>query len=385
MVTQAGTGPAPALPWLASPLREALAQRHGHALLVQGPQGVGQFEFCLALAQAWLCESPLSARASGQSDPRPCGHCAGCRLTMARSHPDLLVLLPEALQVSMGWNSAQDDSSATSEKASKAKPSKEIKVDAVRAAVLFSQTTASRGQGKVVVIHPAERMNGIAANALLKTLEEPPGPAKFLLSCSSAEALLPTIRSRCQALPLALPDAAVATAWLTSHGVAGARALLDATGGQPLDAAEWAAEGLTAEMWTAFPKQIARGEVGAWGAWPLARSVDMLQKLCHDAMRLSVGASPRYFPLACLPATPNVQALTRWAVELQRITRQAEHPWSLPLAVEALALQARRALAGLPSDVPGPTGFPGAAGKPPGAGSGRRPMGATSQSLHLDA
>ena len=84
----------------------------------------------------------------------------------------------------------------------KKQPSKEIKVEAVRGAVAFAQTTPAREAGKVVVLHPAERMNGIAANALLKTLEEPAGSARFILSCSAPEALLPTIRSRCQAFAL---------------------------------------------------------------------------------------------------------------------------------------------------------------------------------------
>ena len=61
-----------ALPWLEEPLRRALATQRGHALLIHGPQGVGQFELALTLAQAWLCESEEGAR--------PCGRCASCRL-----------------------------------------------------------------------------------------------------------------------------------------------------------------------------------------------------------------------------------------------------------------------------------------------------------------
>ncbi|WP_393937458.1 hypothetical protein [Piscinibacter sakaiensis] len=100
-----------------------------------------------------------------------------------------------------GW-AAEEGGEA---RASKAKPSREIKVDAVRAAVAFAQSTASRGRSKVVLVHPAEDMNGIAANALLKTLEEPPGAARFILCSAAPAALLPTIRSRCQAVPLAPP------------------------------------------------------------------------------------------------------------------------------------------------------------------------------------
>ncbi|HZE90255.1 MAG TPA: DNA polymerase III subunit delta', partial [Rhizobacter sp.] len=150
---------------MAQPLQNALRTQRGHALLIHGPQGIGQFELALTLAQAWLCETEPTAQ--------PCGVCASCRLVQARSHPDLLVLLPEALRESLGWDSGEEGADAEA-KASKAKPSKDIKVEAVRKAVGFAQSTSARGRAKVVLVHPAERMNAIAANTLLKTLEEPP-------------------------------------------------------------------------------------------------------------------------------------------------------------------------------------------------------------------
>src|SRR5205814_7578840 len=176
----------------------------------------------------------------------------------------------------------------------KRKPSKDIRVDEVRLAIAFAQSTSARGHGKVVVLHPAERMNSVSANALLKTLEEPPGDSKLLLSCAAPDALLPTIRSRCQAIPLALPDATVATRWLAERSVAQPEVMLAATGGQPQDALDWVQEGIDARQWLALPQQIARGDVGTLVSWPLPRVVDMLQKLCHDAMRLASGSAPRY-------------------------------------------------------------------------------------------
>ena len=142
-------------PWLAEPLRQALATRRGHALLVHGPRGVGQFELSVALAQAWLCETESVPLAS-----RPCSVCASCRLVRARSHPDLLVLLPEALREAVGWGGAagEGEEGGESGKSTK-KPSKEIRVEAVRAAIGFATTTSARGRGKVLVVHPAERMN----------------------------------------------------------------------------------------------------------------------------------------------------------------------------------------------------------------------------------
>ena len=327
------------LPWLAEPVREALATQHAHALLIHGPQGVGQFELALTLAQAWLCEAA--------QDSRPCGRCASCRLVQSRSHPDLLVLLPEALRESLGWASGDegDGAEATADKSSKRKPSKEIRVDEVRLAIAFAQTTSARGRGKVVVMHPAERMNGVSANALLKTLEEPPGDARLLLSCAAPDALLPTIRSRCQALPLHLPDTRVACQWLAERSVLQPEVMLAATGGQPQEALQWVQDGVDARVWAALPQQLARGEVGSLAAWPLPRAVDMLQKLCHDAMRTAAGAAPRYFPRAAMPAAAQLDALSAWARELARAARHAEHPWNAGLMIEALVQQTRQALA----------------------------------------
>jgi DNA polymerase-3 subunit delta' len=329
------------LPWLGAPLQEALRTQRGHALLIHGPQGIGQFELALTLAQAWLCETNPTVQ--------PCGTCASCHLVQAHSHPDLLVLLPEALRESMGWGGGDEPDGGEGGKASKAKPSKEIKVEAVRTAVSFAQSTSARGHRKVVLIHPAERMNAIAANTLLKTLEEPPGAARFVLSCGAPEELLPTIRSRCQAVPLALPPTDVASAWLAQHQVAQPAVLLAAAGGQPLEALEWVREGVDAVTWARLPKQLAAGEVGNLASWPLPRLVDALHKLCHDAMCLACGAAPRYFPLAALPTGAALPALAAWSRALRQTVRHAEHPWNLPVMVESLVLQARQALAAPPS------------------------------------
>ena len=304
------------LPWLAPLLRRILTTQRAHALLLHGPQGVGQFELAITLAQAWLCEA-------ADTSARPCGVCASCRLAQAHSHPDMLVLLPEALQAPLGW--AADDESAP-ERASKTKaPSKEIKVEAVRAAVNFAQTTSARGRVKVVVLHPAERMNAISANTLLKTLEEPPGNARFVLSCAAPDALLPTIRSRCQSVPMALPPIAQATEWLAGQGVADAAVMLAAAGGQPQEALEWTKQGIDAALWLRLPGLVAQGMSASVGGWPLARVVDALQKLCHDAACIAAGAAPRYFPPASIRGGAEPAALSAWMRELNRVARHAEH------------------------------------------------------------
>ena len=106
--------------------------------------------------------------------------------------------MPETVMLDMGWplsENAQDDIDSKKRKASK-----EIRVEAMREAVEFSQRTSARGRGKAVLVFPAERMNIYTANALLKTLEEPPEYAFIILNTKGLDYLLPTVVSRCQKL-----------------------------------------------------------------------------------------------------------------------------------------------------------------------------------------
>ena len=334
-----GTSEPPRLPWLAAPLQRALSTRRGHALLVHGPSGVGQFELSLLLATARLCES-----ADVAVDARPCDRCASCRLVRARSHPDLMVLVPEALREGLGWSVGSEGEEGGESTRPGKKPSKDIRVEAVRAAIAFATTTSSRGRGKALVIHPAERMNDIAANAFLKTLEEPAGEAIFVLSTAAPDALLPTIRSRCQALALAVPAAGEAIEWLEAQGVKDARTLLVACGGQPQEVLAWAALGIDAAAWRGLPDRVARGEAAALHGLPLGFAVQALQKLCHDALALACGGAPRYFPPENLPAGAELAALLAWSRALSRLAGEAEHPWIADLGVESLVEQGRQAL-----------------------------------------
>ena len=328
-------------PWLVEPLRRVLTTPHkAHALLLHGPAGVGQFQLASALAQAWLCES-----AAVPMPLRPCGSCASCRLVQSRSHPDLLVLVPEALRESLGWTTSGDDDEGGEERSGKKKkPSKEIRVEAVRGAIEFATTTSARGRGKVVVVHPAERMNPVAANAFLKTLEEPAGDARFLLCSAAADALLPTLRSRCQAIALPVPPRAGAERWLAGEGVEEPGVLLDACGGQPEEVIVWRSLGIDAAACRALPGRVARGDAAALHGLPLAAVVDILQKVCHDAAALACDAPPRYFPAGSVAGGGRLVELLRWAGELRRVAAEVEHPWGVDLSVESLVQQGREAL-----------------------------------------
>ena len=238
----AAHNPAPPVrPWIAEQTKQLLQQR-GHAWLVQGPSGLGQYSLALALVRAWLCEAPQEQGA--------CGHCASCHAIDVRTHADLCVLMPETQMLVLGWPLSEKAQSEIDDK--KRKPSKEIRVEAMRDAVEFSQRTSSRGRGKAVLVFPAEQMNTITANALLKTLEEPPGDVKFVLATESAHQLLPTIRSRCLGHTMHWPTQQVALSWMESLGIATpvATLALKAAGGRPDDATAFIESGRDPGVWT---------------------------------------------------------------------------------------------------------------------------------------
>jgi DNA polymerase-3 subunit delta' len=320
------------LPWLAAPLAQALAMRSSHALLVHGAPGAGQFEFALLLAQAWLCE------AGDLPGARPCGRCASCRMVRRRNHPDLRLVIPDQLAIALEWATAED-----LKLKSDAKPSKDIRVEQVRQAIDWSHGTAVQGHGKALLLHPAESMNHVAASALLKTLEEPAGGQRIVLTADDPQRLLPTVRSRCQRLRLALPEPAAASAWLTTQaGVAAADApvLLALAAGSPLLAREMAAEGFSADTVAALPLQVAAGDPAGLMSRPLPRVVDLLLKIAHDAACVAAGAAPHYLPAGAVPPGADLARLNAWQRSLLRAARHDEHPWNAGLLVEALVTEA---------------------------------------------
>lgn len=326
------------LPWLAPALARAQALTQAHALLAWGPEGAGQLDFALVRAQAWLCEQPQAAVLPGAG----CGRCDSCHLVRSRSHPDLLLVLPEAQRLALGWADGDDDKPR-----GEAKPSRDIRIAQLRQAIDWAQRTSGRGRGKALVIHPADAMNGPTANALLKTLEEPPGGLRIVLTSADPERLLATVRSRCQRVPLALPAAEQAVAWLRQQGVEQpqpqTQALLAAAGGSPLQALALVQEGLTPALLAELPRRVAAGDASTLAGRPLPRVIELLLKLAHDAMVQAVGGEPRFFPASSLPAGADLAVLLAWQRQLQRTARHDEHPWNAPLLVESLLSQASAA------------------------------------------
>ena len=322
-------------PWLQSQLT-SLLQRRGHAWLLQGPSGLGQYTLGLELARAWLCEAPTPQGA--------CYQCRSCHAVDVRTHADLCTLMPETLALDLSWPLDEKTQKDLDDK--KRKPSKEIRVEAARDMVAFTQQTRSGGATKVVLVYPAERMNHVTANTILKTLEEPPGECRFVLASEAAHQLLPTIRSRCQTHTLAWPSEAEALGWLQNQSVpaADATVLLRAAGGRPEDALDLAHAGLKASLWAGLPKAVLRGDVSAVSDATPSQAIAMLQKLCHDLLAVRVGSEPRFFMVADLPAAGTISSLTQWSKDLMDAARTSEHPYNAGLMFEALVARAQTAL-----------------------------------------
>src|SRR5687768_5611140 len=183
-------------PWHLAALEQLLAARERlpHALLVHGPAGIGKVQFARALAAAVLCESPRGASA--------CGRCPSCHWFSQGNHPDFREILPEA--------AAEDDEAdgeAETGKAEKAK-SLVIKIDQIRAVADFIALSTHRAGYRVLLLHPAEALQPAGANALLKTLEEPPPRTLIAMVSDRPSRLLPTLLSRCRKLALGAPPRA---------------------------------------------------------------------------------------------------------------------------------------------------------------------------------
>ena len=333
------------LPWLAGELQQAISSARGHALLAHMPLGHGPLEFALCFAQSLLCESP-----STKVGQLACGRCGSCHLVQAQLHPDMFVLLPEVDRQRLGWRLAgdrADTGESDGEGKTRKKASRQLRVDEVRLAVEWVSTSSSRGRAKVLVIHPSEKLNIIAANALLKTLEEPPAGVRMILTASDPAHLLATVRSRCQRVQIKAPLPDQCLAWLLAQGVQDlqeAQTLLRAAGGQPLGAAAMHRDGITAQVWTALPRAMMNGSAGAFPGWTVPAVVDALQRICHDAMCIAAGAEPLYFPTHGFPRIASLLVLGQWHAELSRIAKHDEHPWAEALLLESLVAQACTAL-----------------------------------------
>ncbi|HEX4599216.1 MAG TPA: DNA polymerase III subunit delta' [Burkholderiaceae bacterium] len=341
-----------ALPWNA-PARGLIGQllaRQVHAVLLHGAAGIGKLDLALDTAESLLCEER-------RPDGTACGQCAGCALTAAGNHPDLRIVRPDALAepdprgASGTAGEAGDVRPASGGAESKGRASREIRIEQVRDLSEWVTLTTHRGGPRVIVIEPTESMNLPACNALLKVLEEPPARTIFLLVSNRVEETLPTLRSRCALIRVALPPMAAAVAWLEQQGVAQARQRLLEAGGAPLVAAHAERNGLPPELRDRLLALLRKGaqltsaEVVATvpREAPLAGSVALFQRWGWDFLAFSLANTVRYHPdeiaaMRQLAATWKVTQACGWLAELRIARSFADHPLNAKLAIEGMLL-----------------------------------------------
>lgn len=239
------------LPWQISQWENLqscrVQQKLPHALLFTGVAGVGKYNFTLEFAHSLLCEQNC------------CGSCKSCKLFEAGYHPDLKIIEPV------------DD--------------KAIKIDEIRNIVSFVNYSAHVSPYKIVIINAADKMNLNAANALLKTLEEPNKKIILILVTNRPMSLPATIRSRCQTVFFPVPKKGAALKWLESQEVThdSAELLLEFAHGAPLKVLDFVEQDLLdfrKEIFQAWCELLA-GEAALVSVSQAWQKLDVAQVLFH--------------------------------------------------------------------------------------------------------
>ena len=253
------------LPWQQS-LWDDLLHRESrsglpHALMFTGPSGLGKHALALRTAHWLLC-----SRRTLEGLQHACGECHSCRLWQAGNHPDVMLCQPED-------------------------GSRQIRIEGVRRVNEFLNQTPQISPCQVVILHPAEVLNTNSANALLKTLEEPPGESFLILESERPGSVLPTIRSRCQSMMLKLPELSESIAWLQQQGIEAqlAEKALRHNHFAPLAALSWLqADGWgTHQQWLGILEQWGSGQTRLGDTMQSWKSVELYDLLSWMALLLS--------------------------------------------------------------------------------------------------
>lgn len=320
------------LPWQTASTSELLSRRGTlpHALLVTGPRGIGKRTYALNVARALLCESP-------RPDGLACGRCPSCHYVAAAQHPDLMLV--QRLEIEEDADEKKKDPYG---------------VDRIRELTEWATLTSHRGGAKAAIVYPAESLNVSAANALLKTLEEPPPDTYLLLVSHQPGRIAATLRSRCGLVAAPRPSPNEARQWLQAQGVENPAAVLAQAGGAPLRALEMADTAWQEErgVWlAALAKPLSlpsvalatRLEAGQREERKdrLGLAIDWLLAWTADLARAAAGAAPLRNPdfadaLRALAGTVAPVALFRYHRLLLRHRALVAHPLQPRLVAESL-------------------------------------------------
>ncbi|WMW78903.1 DNA polymerase III subunit delta' [Undibacterium cyanobacteriorum] len=323
----------------------AMRARMPHAILMFGSEGIGKATFAEHLAKSLLCESP-------NTDGHACGICSSCNWFDQYSHPDYRRVRPGLLDEEEAATDATESDIETEKKTAKSSkaPSKEIVIDQVRALGDFMNISTHRQGTRVVLMYPAEALNVPAANALLKSLEEPNPNTVFILVSHRLDRLLPTILSRCHKLALPMPSKEQASAWLSAQGVKDAEVWLAQQGGAPLLALEMAQSEDAREL-DDFLRALSQPDVDAslkladkMQKLEMPRTVSWLQRWLYDVFSMKQAGRLRYYPkykkeIELLASRTSNDKLMKLMKNVQDRQAIASHPLSAKLFLEDMLLE----------------------------------------------
>lgn len=324
-------------PWLEDSKQrfQQLMQATNAPVLLYGHQIKGLYNLVMEFLASTLCE----AQKLTASDA-PCGHCPACHMRLAGNHPDLRHLMPQAKALALGF---------PVELKTGTKPSQDIRIDDVRDLQNYFTTASSRGAARFVVVYPFDDMNTNTANALLKTLEEPPTGLRFILIGHRADQLLPTIRSRCQQMHLPMPTHEESIQWLDNQGVKQSDVVLSLAMNDPFEAlnlSQQAPDQLELrKKWIDWLAQTDPQPNPPIGTEKMGLPVlfDLVMRLCADCVQVSQGLQPSSFSWLTpkLLWTRNVAWIkfSRVYATLQAESRIANHPINPRLVLEFIAQQ----------------------------------------------
>ncbi|UJP06261.1 MAG: DNA polymerase III subunit delta' [Nitrosomonas sp.] len=313
----------------------------GHAILLQGRQGIGKYDFARYWAKSRLCDSPTAIQEA-------CGACLSCRWFESDAHPNFRTIVPEALTDDI-VTEASIDGDKSGQAAQKKNAGRQISIDQIRRLDSFIYLSGHQRNDKIVILYPAEAMNTAAANALLKKLEEPPEEVLIILVTHQPQRLLPTIRSRCQPIAMPMPNRESAAAWLRQHAVERPEPVLAAAGFAPLVALRMAQTGQVAQ-YVQLMQQLAQPKrlnplTLADGLQPIGLPVvvDWLQKWCYDLISYRTCGRIRYSPdeaaaIRAVSKRLDIDGCIRFVRELHQKRRLSQHPLNSRLFIEELLI-----------------------------------------------
>jgi DNA polymerase III subunit delta' len=304
-------------------IRYAESDRVPHALMISGRDGVGKLNLALCFANYLLC-------AGDKASSFHCGRCESCGLFDAETHPDLIRIEPP-------------------------EPGKAITIDRIRDLTGSLSLSSQYNRYRIVILRHADRMNTAAANALLKTLEEP-GKGTVLILVTARSWILPaTIRSRCQRLDVPIPDHRLARDWLSRQiPSADAEVLLATAAGAPLRALDMGSGGILERRNTVFqwyreiagrsvdPVQIAEN----LSAFPLQQGLDWISGWTIDMIRLAMVPSVGFLGNPDFRSALQAEAQKLDLMELfqfyEHLTQYAstiDSPVNVQLALESILIE----------------------------------------------